>query len=565
MGYRTDNFGRGQALENDKTTTGARCIASITDSTEFGRRILRVGDKTTPCPKCGRNGVIVSGEERVTFHGVPVAVHGSKVHCDCPPGSNRVIAPAGQWLGRGRDPVDVAREEHAARLAAEKLAEENRREEERERNRVFAKSCLRGDSCNDAGDQREPHTNFADMAFFLAMPTSDPATDSDTPQHAQTARKKKPEDIPKPKKRSALYRWWNGNHEEMEYQAAVAAAAAAARVQTATAGASVLELISGRALTYGTWAVRGAVGLGEIATAGAGAPVAGLLVGMMPGRLNDGEQDFIDRMRLAQMREAPSRVRYTWENDSRGNPVPRGWHTPPGRDNVRVRKMEYDSRVQAYTFTTEEEPRITIVWTPDRTDEKTPWNTGNQARPVLPNPIVVDPLPVNTGITATTSPAQEEKRFADYILILPFPDLPPIYIYLSKPPVEFLEVELYSDFKRRSRQGKYEADHMPSAAAVRAHFKQLYPDVDDEDLDAYVQDVAAIVIPKKVHQKISDTYGGRNTRAQVDLDSQNLQAAVDRNLDAIKPALKEHGANETQIEAARAKMHKLNSDMGLYK
>ena len=23
MGYRTDNFGRGQALENDKTTTGA--------------------------------------------------------------------------------------------------------------------------------------------------------------------------------------------------------------------------------------------------------------------------------------------------------------------------------------------------------------------------------------------------------------------------------------------------------------------------------------------------------------------------------------------------------------
>ncbi|WP_261289261.1 S-type pyocin domain-containing protein, partial [Enterobacter cloacae] len=147
----------------------------------------------------------------------------------------------------------------------------------------------------------------------------------------------------------------------------------------ATAGASLLELISGRALTYGTWAVRGAAGLGEIAAAGAGAPVAGLLVGMMPGRLNDGEQDFIDRMRLAQMREAPSRVRYTWENDSRGNPVPHGWHTPPGRDSVRVRKMEYDSRVQAYTFTTEEEPRVTIVWTPDRTDEKTPLNTGSAA------------------------------------------------------------------------------------------------------------------------------------------------------------------------------------------
>ncbi|WP_244599394.1 hypothetical protein [Enterobacter sp. N18-03635] len=95
----------------------------------------------------------------------------------------------------------------------------------------------------------------------------------------------------------------------MDYQAAVAAAAA--RAQAATAGASLLELISGRALTYGTWAVRGVAEQGEIATAGAGAPVSGLLAGMMPGRLNDGEQDFIDRMRLAQMREASSRVRYT--------------------------------------------------------------------------------------------------------------------------------------------------------------------------------------------------------------------------------------------------------------
>lgn len=558
MGYRTDNYGRGQALENDRTTTGARCIASITDSTEFGRRILRVGDKTTPCPRCGKRGVIVSGEPRVSFHGVPVAVHGSEVHCGCPPGSNRVIAPAGQWLGRGRDPVDVAREEHAAKLAAKKQAEEKRREEERERNRVFAKSCLRGDGCNDAGDQREPHTNFADMAFFQTMPASDSATDSDAPQHAQTAKKKKPEDIPGPKRRSALWRWWNGNHEEMDYQAAVAVASSAARAQTATAGASLLELISGRALTYGTWAVRGAV-------AGPGAPVAGLLVGMMPGRLNDGEQDFIDRMRLEQMNEAPSRVRYTWENDSRGNPVPHGWHTPPGRDSVRVRKMEYDSRQQAYTFTTEEEPRITIVWTPDRTGEEKPWNTGNQARPVLPNPVVVDPLPDNTRITATTSPAPAEKSFADYILILPFPDQPPMYIYLSKPPVEFLEVELYSDFKRRSRQGKYEADHMPSRAAVDACLRANYPLLDDDEILALTDKVAAIVIPKNMHQKISETYGGRNTPIQIELDSRNLRAAADRNLDAIKPALKEHGATEIQIEAARVKMHKINTETGLYK
>ncbi|HHS7527928.1 hypothetical protein [Salmonella enterica] len=39
-------------------------------------------------------------------------------------------------------------------------------------------------------------------------------------------------------------------------------------------------------------------------------------------------------MRLEQMREAPSRVRYTWEQDDKGNPFPHGWHTPPGKDSA---------------------------------------------------------------------------------------------------------------------------------------------------------------------------------------------------------------------------------------
>jgi len=31
---------------------------------------------------------------------------------------------------------------------------------------VFAKSCLRGSGCTDAGTDKEPHTNFASMAFY---------------------------------------------------------------------------------------------------------------------------------------------------------------------------------------------------------------------------------------------------------------------------------------------------------------------------------------------------------------------------------------------------------------
>ena len=136
-------------------------------------------------------------------------------------------------------------------------------------------------------------------------------------------------------------------------------------------------------------------------------------------------------MRLEQIREAPSRMRYIWENDSQGNPVPHGCHTPPGKDRVRVRKMEWDNTRKAYTFTTEEDPRITLIWTPDNAGENKPWNTGNHNPVRISDPVIVDSLPEDTSIEATTTSAPEEKGFADYILILPISDIPPIYIYLN--------------------------------------------------------------------------------------------------------------------------------------
>ncbi len=323
------------------------------------------------------------------WHGVPAAVDHSNVICGCPPGTNQVIAPAGQWLGR--DPKSVAREKHDVMLVAQRETEEKRREEEQDRKRVFAKSCLRGEGCTDAGNQREPHTNFAEMAFFQAMPADEP------------------------------------HHEDMNYQTAVLVAASTQRVQAARAGVNVLRPLAGSIRIGGTWAARASI----IATAGAGASVAGLLAGMMPGRLNDGEQDFIDRMRAEQMQEAPTRVRFTWENDANGNSTPRGWHTPPGQDMVRVRKMEWDSVYQAYTFTTDEAPRITLTWTPDASGNNKLWNTGNPSPPQIPGTIIVDPLPSDTSIRSTSNPEPEEKNFADYILILPVADIPPIYIYIS--------------------------------------------------------------------------------------------------------------------------------------
>ncbi|MGY5955547.1 PAAR domain-containing protein [Kosakonia sp. AX9b] len=57
-----------------------------------GKNIGLHGDKTSPCPKCGKVGVIVTGDHRQT-NGEAVAVEGSVIHCDCPGGSNFLIAP----------------------------------------------------------------------------------------------------------------------------------------------------------------------------------------------------------------------------------------------------------------------------------------------------------------------------------------------------------------------------------------------------------------------------------------------------------------------------------------
>lgn len=89
-------FGRGQALNGDWTTTGASLISTIPSNATTDRRgMVRRGDPTTVCPKCGKTGVVVEGESRFNLLGKPIALDGHLVSCSCPAGSNRIIAPLG--------------------------------------------------------------------------------------------------------------------------------------------------------------------------------------------------------------------------------------------------------------------------------------------------------------------------------------------------------------------------------------------------------------------------------------------------------------------------------------
>lgn len=53
---------------------------------------LYIGDKTTPCPKCGEVGVFVDGDHRYS-NITAVAVDGAEIRCGCPQGTNFLIAP----------------------------------------------------------------------------------------------------------------------------------------------------------------------------------------------------------------------------------------------------------------------------------------------------------------------------------------------------------------------------------------------------------------------------------------------------------------------------------------
>ncbi|VVP14708.1 hypothetical protein PS874_03386 [Pseudomonas fluorescens] len=85
--------GIGQGLHDDLTTTGAVCISSLHNAAQGGRGVLRLGDTTTPCKKCGKTGVIIDSLPAMKWHGVPTVLDGAEVRCGCPPGSNRLIAP----------------------------------------------------------------------------------------------------------------------------------------------------------------------------------------------------------------------------------------------------------------------------------------------------------------------------------------------------------------------------------------------------------------------------------------------------------------------------------------
>jgi pyocin large subunit-like protein len=154
-------------------------------------------------------------------------------------------------------------------------------------------------------------------------------------------------------------------------------------------------------------------------------------------KLNSGEQDYIDKMRLEQAarskEDVPTRVRFRWEVDQLGTMRPKGFHVSArgGQDKVPVRMLQKNTTTGNYEFREDGADKPTIVWTPDDPGYSSPSNTGNQDNVYIPPNVLVYPENEINNPWSTETPAPEERSFRDYILVHPAGTFDPIYIYLN--------------------------------------------------------------------------------------------------------------------------------------
>ncbi|WP_368894669.1 S-type pyocin domain-containing protein [Kluyvera ascorbata] len=421
MSNRSTWDGTPEGLHGDETTTGAQGLTSLPNFSNAHLGALRDGDKTTPCPNCGKIGEIKGNIPTVNLEGKIAAGDGALVICGCPIGSNILISPAGQWMGNAPKPIPPVNKAIAAAAALSALP-------------VYAKSCLRGEGCTDAGTEQELLDNFGHAGYYRAAPQTEQSTEEPV-QHAQAAKKYKPaEPTPPPEDTRPWYKRFFSSPDTTK--AAAAAGMATARAATTTgvttgatteAGYAALQQIGGTLSTAGRWI--------------APSPPTVLLFGMFYSpKLNSGEQDYIDKMRLEQAaqnkEDVPTRVRFRWEADQNGMIRPKGFHVRArgGQDKVPVRMLQKNTTTGNYEFWEDGTSKPTIVWTPDAPGYVSPSNTGNRDNVYVPPSVLVYPESEINSPWSTETPAPGERPFRDYILVHPAGTFDPIYVYLRNLP-----------------------------------------------------------------------------------------------------------------------------------
>ncbi|NBF03041.1 pyocin [Pseudomonas sp. Fl5BN2] len=285
-----------------------------------------------------------------------------------------------------------------------------------------------------------------------------------------------------------------------------------------------------------------------------------VILAMTPTMLGDGS--FYTEKQLQDMRAATTRVRFQFRRDGQGALQIYGIHTSAqsGQDSVPVIKAQWNAEKSAMEANL---GTITIIWTPNHGPVVTTPTAYPGVTDELAN-IMVHPISEGGDSKIEGSPIDELKA-KDCIVTFPADSgIKSLYLVFAKPMVNPLEVGPANDLSSRSAKDGLDIDHMPSKKALETFLKTNVPGITDTRIKTALRKAPSIAIPRTVHQKYSETYGGRNTKVQQAKDATDLRTAVETNLDAIKPYLLEEGFTEEQIETARTELHNLHQEQGWY-
>ncbi|MDF4906221.1 S-type pyocin domain-containing protein [Vibrio parahaemolyticus] len=323
-----------------------------------------------------------------------------------------------------------------------------------------------------------------------------------------------------------------------------------------TAGSNLGIVSTNTASTLGKWSISGEA-LGSFARVG-----GGLIAALWPSQLGDGTLD--GNPELAKSDTTTMRVRFNMYTDENGKQQIVGIKTGEGSAyGDRVAKRE--AVQQGQHFIAELDNGITITWTPDgSTDVLTPDTVLPENDQLDVHNIWVRPIEEHEQEIGTA--LYPEEDLAEYIVTFPADaGLSPLYLVFSKPKVKPLEVGTYGELAPRSKKDGMDIDHIPSLAALVKATEMLYRRKLSKNQIAEIKKTSVgIAIPSQVHQKCSETYGGRNRTEKQQLDAENLEKAVDNNFDAIEACLKAEGYSQNELEQARQEIHRLNKQNGWY-
>lgn len=132
-------------------------------------------------------------------------------------------------------------------------------------------------------------------------------------------------------------------------------------------------------------------------------------------------------------------------------------------------------------------------------------------------------------------------------------------LFSKEADVKTLDVGTYGELAPKSNGDGLTPDHIPSFAAIRqAREAELGRELNVSEERELRSTTNCIIYGTCTHQQESRTYGGRNTAAQIKQDAQDLGAAQERDLQAIRDALINQGNSPKNVDAAFDRLRELN-------